>query len=198
MTSHSAHPTEETAGGLRPESQRAFRMAQLLLVMQVTDRLKHELDLERLAVTDFLAANPFLILDAEDEAATRLTLAGFSRKPLTYAAPGQRFATRRSRLVSDLSLMVALGLLSVEANDGRRIIRCTDSGLAQAERLASTYADAFRLSVESISPYIKRLRDSALRKQLERWLRADPLLYDLIEHVPDRRVHTDDFFELIG
>lgn len=187
------------SAAFRPDTRRAFRMAQLLLAVEAAHELGHLLDLERLAVTDFLAASPFLVVGTEDDAATKLALAGFSPIPLTYAAPGQRFATRRSRLLGDVASMASLGLVAIEAREGRRIVTVTKLGLEAASQLTSTYADAFRVSLRLISPRVNKLSDTALRKQLERWLRADPLLFDLIEIEPQSGFEAPaDPFELIG
>ncbi len=116
-------------GRLRPDDVTQFRLAQLTLLLTEVRRLNVDLDLHRLAVTDFVSANPFLVLERDDVAYRSLRLAGFTEHPLTYAAPGQRYATRRERLVRDLTLLVSYGLVRVAASaDGRRVFRVTDAG----------------------------------------------------------------------
>lgn len=187
-----------SSNGFRPDSMRAFRCAQLLLVLEINNDSSPALDLERLGAVEFLAANPFLVIDDGSPDATRLILAGFSPKPLTYAAPGQRFATRRSRLLSDLASMVSMGLVAIEVGQAARRIRATPFGLERATHLTSTYADAFRLSAEIAGRAVRKLSDAQLRKKLEAWLRADPTMYDLIEYDPKTDSANFDAFQLIG
>ncbi len=169
-------------GRLRPDDVTQFRLAQLTLLLTEVRRLNVDLDLHRLAVTDFVSANPFLVLERDDVAYRSLRLAGFTEHPLTYAAPGQRYATRRERLVRDLTLLVSYGLVRVAASaDGRRVFRVTDAGTELAEQLISVYADAYRASARLMLPRINRLNDTALQRELGRWLRADPVLFDLLD-----------------
>jgi hypothetical protein len=138
------------------------------------------LEIDRLGIIDFLAANPFLVIPETEKAFDRLRLAGFGAHSLTYAAPGQRFATRRSRLQHDIALLVAYGLVTVRVSDGRRKYFMTRLGHEIAEALSSTYADAYRLSATEVLARAGRLSDRALRQQLRSWLRADPSLFELL------------------
>lgn len=169
------------ASALRAESVPAFRMAQLLLVL-IGARL-HEsiLDLERLSVIEFLSANPFLALEEGSPAVTELRLQGFGRHSIAYASPGQRFVSRRSRVASDVSQLIAFGLVRLTTHGGQRVFEVTDLGQEASERLCSVYADAYRLSVASVIPLVTRLSAPKMREQLEIWLRADPVLFDLID-----------------
>ena len=139
------------------------------------------LDLERLSVTEFLAANPFLIVGNDKQERTTLTLAGFGEHSLSYAAPGQRFATRRERIMSDVTYLASFGLVTVVIADQKRIIRATPFGLEVAAQFTSVYADGYRASVRRVAPRIAKLSDKALQEQLSRWLRADPALFDLVD-----------------
>ncbi|WP_157157009.1 hypothetical protein [Diaminobutyricimonas sp. LJ205] len=170
---------------LRADAVAEFRMAQLLITIAAEFPSQQSLDLERLAIVEFLAANPFLVFDEDEELATRLRLAGFGTHSLSYAAPGQRYATRRERLFSDLNRLVAFGLVSLRVVGGRRVLDATPLGMTVAAEMTSTYADAFRSSLKVVGPVVARLSDAALRQQLGVWLRADPLLFDLLdlEHV---------------
>lgn len=171
-------------GYLRADTVPEFRMGQLLIAICSESAPKHALDLDRLAVVEFLAANPFLLVSPDGDAALQLRLAGFGAHSLSYAAPGQRYATRRERLLQDLSRLVSTGLVTVDVVGGKRVILPTMLGLSQSDRLTSTYADAFRASLAVVLPVVRRLSDTALRHQLEVWLRADPTLFDLVDLVP--------------
>ena len=164
---------------LRPDDVATFRIGQLLLMLSETTHL--DLDLERLSITEFLAANPFLIVGEDSEVRTSLRLAGFGEHSLTYAAPGQRFATRRERIVNDVAQLVSYGLGAVAIIDGKRTIRVTSFGREVASRLTSVYADGYRASVRQVAPRISKLSDTALQQNLSGWLRADPMLFDLVD-----------------
>lgn len=164
---------------LRPDDVTTFRVAQLLLMLAETQSIN--LDMERLSVTEFLAANPFLVVGDDKQERTALKLAGFGEHSLSYAAPGQRFATRRERLMSDVTYLVSFGLVTVVSADQKRIIRATAFGLEVAAQLTSVYADGYRASVRRVAPRIAKLSDKALQEHLSRWLRADPVLFDLVD-----------------
>jgi hypothetical protein len=164
---------------LRPDDVTTFRLAQLLLMLAETESIN--LDLERLSVTEFLAANPFLIVGNDRKERTALRLAGFGEHSLTYAAPGQRFATRRERIVNDVACLVSLGLAQVVIADQKRVIRATPFGVETAGRLTSVYADGYRESVRRVAPRISKLSDKGLQEHLNGWLRADPMLFDLVD-----------------
>lgn len=164
---------------LRPDDVTTFRVAQLLLMLAETQSTN--LDLERLSVTEFLAANPFLVVGDDKQERTALKLAGFGEHSLSYAAPGQRFATRRERVMSDVTYLVSFGLATVVIANQKRIIRATSFGLEAAAQLTSVYADGYRSSVRRVAPRIAKLSDKALQEQLSQWLRADPALFDLVD-----------------
>ena len=175
---HSAEPA--TTVRLRPDDVPEFRLAQLLLLLTEAAELGVNLDLHRLAVSDFVAANPLLVLEPTDVSYRRLRLAGFTDHPLTNAAPGQRYATRRERLVADLTRLVSYGLVRMFVVDARRVFRATDRGRNFAAQLTSVYADAYRASAQVMLPHVRRLSDAALQRELSGWLRADPVLFDLL------------------
>lgn len=170
---------ESPQSRLRPDDVTTFRVAQLLLMLAETQSTN--LDLERLSVTEFLAANPFLVVGDDKQERTALKLAGFGEHSLSYAAPGQRFATRRERIMSDVTYLVSFGLVTVVIADQKRIIRATSFGLEVAAQLTSVYADGYRASVRRVAPRVAKLSDKALQEQLSRWLRADPVLFDLVD-----------------
>lgn len=170
---------------LRPDDVQEFRFAQLLLLLAEAGRSRVDLDLHRLAVTDFACTNPMLILDPDDVPYRTLRLAGFTDHPITHAAPGQRYVTRRERLVRDLTRLVSYGLVRAHASSGRRVFHTSERGTVFADALASVYADAYRASARMMLPRIKRLSDAALQRELSQWLRADPVLFDLLDFDAD-------------
>lgn len=174
-------PNGNATSTLRAESVPAFRMAQLLLVLVSAQVQGNRLDLERLSVIEFLSANPFLVLESDSPASSQLHLQGFGRHSITYASPSQRFVSRRERVASDIAQMVSFGLVRLAVHDRARVFTVTDLGRRSAESLCSVYADAYRLSVETITPIVMKLSPTKMRDQLETWLRVDPVLFDLID-----------------
>lgn len=83
--------------------------------------------------------------------------------------------------VVDVARLVSFGLAVVTTSNGKRIVRVTERGLAVAARLTSVYADGYRASVRQVAPRLGRLSDKALQNNLSRWLRADPMLFDLVD-----------------
>ncbi|MFE9352689.1 ABC-three component system middle component 2 [Streptomyces olivaceoviridis] len=136
--------------------------------------------MERLGVLDFFSANPFLIIQPGDPEYRDLVLAGFSVKPLTYASPGHRFVTRRSRLQNDLALLISYGLVIPDTSTGHRIYKISDAGRAAADQLTSLYAQAYRASVEVIVKRVRKVADSKLTDFCQHWLQADPAMLDLL------------------
>lgn len=171
-------------GRIRPDDVDEFRLAQLLLLLAEAQSRGDQLDLYRISVLDFIAANPFLVLGESERARTTMRMAGFGEHSLTYAAPGQRYATRRERLVHDLTMLDSYGLIRVTAGGGRRIFTTTEQGFRLSAEFTSIYADAYRASAQEMLPRVAKLSDSALQRQLGDWLRADPVLFDLLD-VPE-------------
>lgn len=172
---------ENAAIAIRAEDVPQFRMAQLLFVLSTARELSLELDLEQVAVVEFLAANPFLVLPDRTRAANELRLRGFSRHSISYASPGQRYVSRRERVASDIAQLVSFGLSVVAARGGRRVIEVTTTGLSLAEEFSSVYADAYRASVREVLPVVTKLSSTKLQASLEDWLRIDPVLFDLFD-----------------
>lgn len=164
----------------RPEDQEEFRLAQLLLLLEVAKGSRVHPSLERLGVLDFFAANPFLVVQPADPEYRDLVLAGFSVKPLTYASPGHRFVTRRSRLQNDLALLIAYGFATPDTDSGHRVYRISDAGQAAAGRLSSIYAQAYRASVEVIASRVRKIAESKLPEFSRERLQADPAMLDLL------------------
>ncbi len=76
---------------------------------------------------------------------------------------------------------MSFGLAQVVIAEQKRVIKATAFGVETASRLTSVYADGYRESVRRVAPRISRLSDKALRERLTDWLRADPMLFDLVD-----------------
>ncbi|MFJ5269305.1 ABC-three component system middle component 2 [Streptomyces sp. NPDC088358] len=164
----------------RPEDQKEFRLAQLLLLLDIAKQANVTLNIERLGVLDFFSANPFLLVQPNDPEYRDLVLAGFSVKPLSYASPGHRFVTRRGRLQNDLAMLIAYGLVVPAADDGHRVYSISTSGADAASQLSSIYAGAYRSSVEIIAKKVRKVPEGKLQDFCRRWLQADPAMMDLL------------------
>lgn len=164
----------------RPEDQEEFRLAQLLLLLEVANVSNLAPSIERLGVVDFFAANPFLVIKPEDPEYRDLILAGFSVKPLTYASPGHRFVTRSGRLQNDLAHLVSYGFAIPTTSSGYRVFKISESGMVAAGQLNSIYAQAYRDSVGVIMNRIRKVPDSKLPEYCRKWLQADPAMLDLL------------------
>lgn len=169
-----------------PEDRQVFRLAQLLLLLEVAaDNRVLVRTVDRLGFYDFFAANPFIVTsgtedrDAEDRLALRL--AGFSDRQLSYASTGQRFASRRRRLQYDLSLLLAYGLATV-SSDGYAL---SPSGRRVAEELTSVYADAYRQAARVVLRRLGRLSDRKLADSAAGWLGRSWLLIDLLADISE-------------
>lgn len=173
--------TEPAYSHLRPDSYRQFRFAQLLLTLDAARGSGRQLDLEKVAAVDFLAANPFLVFEPDSDHGEELQLLGFGPHSIAYASPGQRFASRRERVSRDLAFLVSTGLVEIGIVDGFRVVTITEAGADAAEKLVSVYADGYRRSAALIVGEVAKLTPTGLYRQLERWLQADPILFDLID-----------------
>jgi hypothetical protein len=160
-----------------PEEHVLFRLAQLVLLLRVVGGPSRPgVGLERLGYYDFFAANPFLVVPADNtEERARLHLAGFDERQLSYASTGPRFANRRRRLQHDVALLVAYDLGRPE-EDGWVL---TARGAAVADQLTAMYAQQYMTAAEMVIRHLSRLSDSALAMQAGQWLRNPGLLLDL-------------------
>lgn len=171
----SFHSTAMTSPGrppvVVPEDDVIFRLAQLLLLLAtLDDQGIHGVTLERLGNYDFLTANPLLMLtDEDDPDRTRLLLAGFDGRALSYASPSHRFTGRRERLQHDLALLVAYGL-AAPAVDRGVLYAVTSSGKELADRFTATYARAYRTSADIVVRRLARASDKRLREDLQKWI----------------------------
>jgi len=161
----------------------------LLLLLASVDHLgKPGVSLERLGCYDFLVANPMLVLtDPADPDRTRLLMAGFDGRALSYASPAHRFATRRERLQHDLALLVTYGLVAPAVN--RSVLyTVTVEGLELAGRFTALYARAYRLSADILIRRLSGMSDRRLREAVGTWttVRRDsprPEALDLLDAV---------------
>ena len=192
MTSHelaaddSSFPSLSSAAPNAPEDRVIFRLAQLTLLLEIASRNDVRVPtVDRLGFYDFFSANPFVVAsgatdrDAEDRLTLRL--AGFSSQQLSYAATGQRFASRRRRLQHDLSLLLAYGIVRI-SDSGYDL---TELGGELASKLTSTYADGYRESARLVLNRLKRLSDTQLIRQVQDWLGQSWLVIDVLDDVAE-------------
>lgn len=174
-----------------PEDDVVFRLAQLLLLLRALDHAEIQgADLERLGYYDFLAANPLLV--ANDVVAadrTRLLLAGFDGRALSYASPSQRFVSRRERLQHDLVLLVAYGLVRATTAQGVQY-SLTTAGRDLAGRFTTVYAQSYSIAADIILHHVRRFSPTRLRESVQRWLSttgcsSHPGSADLLDIVGD-------------
>ncbi len=167
---------------VRPDDIVEFRLAQLLLLLDTIHRTGLRAPtIERLGYYDFFAANPFLILNNEDDGRLEMILAGFEPRSLSYNSSAQRFTNRRSRLQHDLATLTAWGSVLPFNSDGSVIYEIADSGREFAERFSSMYARAYRKSAQIIVRRLSRLSDRQLTIETKKWLRAEHFMIDLFD-----------------
>lgn len=192
MTSHESAEGDLALPGLSaavptaPDDRLIFRLAQLTLLLEIASRDDVRVPtVDRLGFYDFFSANPFVVASGatRQDAEERLTLrlAGFSSQQLSYAATGQRFASRRRRLQHDLSLLLAYGLVQISDNG----YGLTELGGELASNLTSAYADGYRQSAQLVLNRLKRLTDRQLLKQVQDWLGQSWLLIDVLDDVAE-------------
>jgi hypothetical protein len=172
---------------VRPERLRQFRLARLLVLLDVTSAQKSPkpLDIERLAFYDFFAANPFLIVGDDDPERRDLLLAGFNANSLSYNSSAQRFTNRRARLQHDLTLLTAYAHVEAETIQGRVAYGITERGQSIAQSLRALYAVAYRDSAAIVIRRLTKLSDKKLREEARRWLRAEGFLIDIYGETAD-------------
>jgi hypothetical protein len=169
---------------LRPDNLRLFRLARLLLLLDVVRQTPRapQADMERLGFYDFFAANPFLVVGRDDRVARReLALAGFDSQSLSYQSSSQRFTSRRERLQHDLALLLAYGLVATSVDDTKVTYSITPSGVDRAQGFRAIYARAYRRSAGMIIRRLRSLSDGQLHSRAREWLRAESLLIDILD-----------------
>lgn len=180
---------EEFAPSFIPEQDSRFRLARLLLLLDVAREHGRQIaSIDRLAYYEFFADNPFIVIDGDKsrDRADRATveLAGFSSIQLGYASSGQRFVSRRRRLQHDLARLVALGIATL----GSTGYLITGRGSELAGQFRSIYADSYRQSAEIILRRLVPLSGKRLQAKAEEWLGHSWLLIDLLDDVTDTDV----------
>lgn len=168
---------------LRPDDLQTFRMARLIVLLDVayTLELKKPLDVERLGFYDFFIANPFLVVQGDEAAERALTYAGFSSYDLSYQSSGHRFSNRRAQLQHDLAGLAARATVTPTVRDGRITYALTDVGREIARSFTSMYAEAYRRSADLILRRLDRMSNKALQESARSWLNDDRLLIDLYD-----------------
>jgi hypothetical protein len=171
---------------LVPEESLQFRLGQLTLLLgmaRATDR--NILTIDRLAYFDFLAANPYLMLDGEDartlEDRHRVRGMGFSPRQLSYNAVGQRFVSRRERLKHDLALLIAYGIATLTPSG----YDLTPRGVELEEQMNTVYAHSYRESAAIVFRRLGKATEPKLKKMMQDWLGESWLLLDLLADVVD-------------
>ena len=177
-----AEPAHDRRLVQRPDDLLTFRIARLLLLLDVvaTLELKKPLDIERLGFYDFFAANPFLAVGDDEAARREAALAGFSSYDLSYQSSGHRFANCRARLRNDLAMLIAYGA-AVAAVEGQRVVYRISERVGVEAQLHSLYATAYRSSANLVVARLDRLSDKRLREDAKRWLNDERLLIDLYD-----------------
>lgn len=167
----------QTTQSRAPEEHTVFRLAQLAILLgEIAPAGDRAVDLERLGYYDFLAANPFVVVEAKDSRErARLHRAAFDERQLAYASSGSRFANRRKRLQHDFALLVAYGLAERRADGYGQ----TPRGVEFVASLTALYVDQYRESVSVVHTHLKSLSDTALSRQVREWLRSPSLVLDL-------------------
>ncbi|MFD0748300.1 ABC-three component system middle component 2 [Phytohabitans flavus] len=138
------------------------------------------MDADRVALFDFLAANPLLLAREEsDPDRTRLRLAGFDDRALSYSSVVQRYVTRRQRIPDDLAWLITYGLVTVVV-DGRVRHRLTPTGQHVARSFMSMYARAYREAAVMVVNRLGRMPDRGLAEVMSQWMtaRAQPRSLD--------------------
>jgi hypothetical protein len=150
-----------------PEEDAVFRQARLVLLLAAVD---DGVDLERLGIYDFLAANPLLLArDETDPDRLPLLLAGFDDRALSYASAPHRFVSRQLSLRRDVDTLVARGLVEL-TGDGRIRYRLTDAGRTLAGQFSARYSQAYTASARIVLRRVRRLSGRKLRENMREWL----------------------------
>jgi hypothetical protein len=162
------------------DSDRRFRVACLTLLLDVVaDAWPDGLDMDRICLFDFLAANPLLLAwSADDPDRKRLRLAGFDDRSVSYDSAAHRFLTRCGQLPDDLAWLVAFGQVTVVA-DGRVRYRATPAGQASARSFRSMYSRRYREAAVIIVSRLRHTPDREMAEIMGQWsavrVHLDPL-----------------------
>ncbi len=150
-----------------PEEDAVFRQARLILLLAAAG---DGVDLERLGIYDFLAANPLLLArDETDPDRLPLLLAGFDDRAISYLSAPHRFVSRQLSLRGDVDTLVARGLVEV-TGDGRIRYRLTDAGRTLAGQFSARYSQAYTAAARIVLRRVRRLSGRKLRENMREWL----------------------------
>jgi hypothetical protein len=183
-----------------PEDDTVFRLAQLVLLLQVSSQSHPDgVELERLGAYDFIAANPLLMASSDDDPDRfDLLMADFDDRALSYASAAQRFATRRERLKHDLALLLAYDLATTAVR-GNVLYRLTDAGVEMATRFTAMYARSYTTAATIVVRRLRKVRAGPLRERVDEWTRqsSGPAHIDLADLFvePEESDEEDTFQE---
>ena len=160
-----------------PDNSLAFRLGQLTLLLRVATDTQCSINtLDRLTYFDFLAANPYLMLEGDDRRKTedrrRVRLASFSSRQLSYNSIGQRFVSRRERMKH------SYGLVEVRGGYG-----LSEPGLDFSDNLTTIYAYSYRESAGIVLRRFGKSSEAALASAMREWLGESWLLLDLLRDI---------------
>jgi hypothetical protein len=167
-----------------PDDVIIFNASRLLLLFETAKKLniKKGIDLEKLAYYDFLAANPFLLIDEKHPSRLELEMEGFKPNKLEYVGAEQRFRTKRLSLKQYLALLLSKGLIKLENEDGKIVFYITAMGIEIAGKFSSMYAIAYRKSADCVISILKKYSDTKLTEEADKWF-SKPFQIDLIDLV---------------
>jgi hypothetical protein len=183
--------SRDANAGWEPESERNFRLAQLLLLLEQAGLLRRDIpSVDRLGYYDFFAANPFIVTsdDYPHRERDRIILkrAGFLEGQLSYGQAGQRYVSRRERLREDVSVLLGWGLVAMN----HKGYGLTAPGEALAENLSTVYADQYREAVRIVISRLGPLSNARLVATVQRWLGETWLLVDYLGDVDEAAAST--------
>jgi hypothetical protein len=175
-----------------PEDREVFRLAQLSLLLEVAASESATIGtVDRLGFYEFFSANPFVVVSGQTQRdiddRLRLRLAGFTDHQLSYASTGQRFASRRRKLQHDLALLLACGVVAIDALG----YSLTPQGLEITNSLNSVYADSYRDAALIVIRRLRKLSDRELVRLADSWLGQSWLLIDLLDDVTETTTRSN-------
>jgi hypothetical protein len=174
-----------------PESERNFRLGQLLLLLEQAHLLQRDIpSIDRLGYYDFFSANPYIVTSDEYPNRKRdriiLKRAGFLEGQLSYGQAGERYVSRRQRLRADVSFLLSWGLVTLKEGG----YRASASGEGFAESLSTVYADQYREAAKIVISRLAPLTNAKLISTVQRWLGETWLLVDFLGDVDDAAATT--------
>ena len=165
----------------RPDERQTMRLARVLLLLAEAplQPYKKPMDIERIAIYDFVADNPLLLFPEGEPQHDELLRAGFDPRSLSYHSASQRFANRRATLQDDLVQLLSLGLIAAARKSSTVSYVLTRRGDEVVTRLESSYADSYRASSRLISNKLNRIASTPLQARVGQFADARPFVIDL-------------------